>query len=123
MPGMILVVAPDTAFRLSLRFMLEAEGFDVVVPSSFEDARLLRRKANCMIVDHDTLAAAAIPVAHLSEEKGPVLLLADTLEEMPQAEHIRTIEKPLLGSAVVNAVRALLDTTAHKENQALRRFP
>ena len=57
-PGMILVVAPDTAFRLSLRFMLEAEGFDVVVPSSFEDARLLRRKANCMIVDHDTLAAA-----------------------------------------------------------------
>ncbi|WP_025031001.1 response regulator [Nitratireductor aquibiodomus] len=55
MVGTILVVAPDSAFRLSLRFMLETEGFDVVVPDSLAEAGCLRADADCMIVDHDVL--------------------------------------------------------------------
>ncbi|WP_367718841.1 DNA-binding response regulator [Nitratireductor sp. GISD-1A_MAKvit] len=120
---MILVVAPDTAFRLSLRFMLEAEGFDVVVPNRFDDAWRLRGKADCTIVDHDTLTTAGVSVTRLVEEKGPVILLADTLEDMPRAEHLRTIQKPLLGSAVVNAVHTLLEEGNRLQDRALRRYP
>ncbi|MEC9247191.1 DNA-binding response regulator [Nitratireductor rhodophyticola] len=123
MVGTILVVAPDSAFRLSLRFMLETEGFDVVVPDSVEEALRLRADADCMIVDHDILIEAGMPVARLAADDGPFVLLADTLQEMPQAEHMRTVEKPLLGSAVVNAVQALLEGAGRREKPALRRFP
>ncbi|WP_292899466.1 DNA-binding response regulator [Nitratireductor sp.] len=123
MAGLILVVAPDSAFRLSLRFMLETEGFDVVVSESIEESGRLRIYADCMVVDHEVLTGAGLAVARLAAEGDPVVLLADTLDEMPQAEHVRTIEKPLLGSAVVNAVRTLLEGAGHREKQALRRFP
>ncbi|MBY8916726.1 DNA-binding response regulator [Nitratireductor sp. L1-7-SE] len=103
--------------------MLETEGFDVVVPDNVEEALRLRADADCMIVDHDILIEAGMPIARLAADEGPLVLLADTLQEMPQAEHMRTVEKPLLGSAVVNAVQALLEGAGRREKPALRRFP
>jgi len=113
--AMILVVAPDSAFRLSLRFMLESEGYDVVVPRNLEEVERLRRTAACTIVDHEVLADMKVPLERLLGGAGPLVLLADTLDEMPQAGHIRTIEKPLLGSAVVNAVHDLLEQARHRD--------
>ncbi|EKF17583.1 response regulator transcription factor [Nitratireductor pacificus] len=108
----ILVVAPDSAFRLSLRFMLESEGYGVEVLADMTDFRLLRRRADCVIVDEEVLEQARSPVRALVDEGGPVIILADTSEDAPANDRVLVIEKPLLGSAVISAVRILLDAPA-----------
>lgn len=105
----ILVVAPDTAFRLSLRFMLESEGYGVEVLAGMTDFRLYRNRADCVIVDHEILETARIPVKSLLDEGGPVIVLAETSAATPESDRLLIIEKPLLGGAVISAVRTLLD--------------
>ncbi|MCR4269132.1 DNA-binding response regulator [Nitratireductor sp. ZSWI3] len=113
MHATILVVAPDSAFRLSLRFMLESEGYEVEVLNGLTDLRLLRPKAHCLIIDHEILERQRMPVAALLEEGGPVIVLADIPVDTPADPRLRMIEKPLLGGTVVRAVHDLLSGTVN----------
>ena len=102
----ILVIAPDTDLRQSLTFALEAEHFAVTKRASI-GARLVPGDYDCAIVDHhglgEDLEKAKVFVAAFA----PVVLLANRSHNL-SPRVFRTILKPGLGSAVIDAVHAAL---------------
>ncbi len=119
MPYTIAVVAPESAFRLSLRFMLESEGYRVRLLDGLDELSRLAGATqgvmvDCIVVDHQILEERHIPVAEILEKGCPVILLANAPDVVPQHAWLRIVEKPLLGGAVVRAVQELL----HDERRA-----
>lgn len=105
-PPCILVVAPENDLTLSLKFALAAERFDVTwiehIGVGPESARY-----ECTIVDHHALGPDLAAARLFVMAFRPVVLLANQLHEL--SPHVfRTIVKPGLGAAVIDAVREAL---------------
>lgn len=104
----VLVIASDAVLRRSLAFLLEAEGFDVTssdgVPPVAE-APLVR--ARCAVVDDASVEEPEF-WARLATMAESVVLLLARVRDLPADLPVTTVEKPLLGGTLVEAVTALL---------------
>ncbi len=100
----ILVVAADTDLGRSLEFALRAEGHEVTRRSGIEGVDPAGR-FDCTVLDHhaagaDFAASVAFCVAHQ-----PVILLANVRPDALSPWAFTTLQKPLLGPALVSAIR------------------
>jgi len=103
----VLVVAPDYGLRRSLEFALEVEGFAVL---SFDDvsaalASPSAAQGSCVIVDEEALLNDPLAMAAVRRFHKHVLLLVDRSRSMPDALGVRVLRKPILGNALITAIR------------------
>jgi DNA-binding response OmpR family regulator len=104
----ILVIAPDTDLRHSLKFALEAEHFEVTGRVSI-GAQLVPGDYDCAIVDHHGLGEDLAKAATFVAAFAPVILLANRSHSLSSSV-FRTIVKPHLGSTVIDAVHDALSS-------------
>lgn len=102
----VLVVAPGSAFRNSLRFALEAEGYEVTATATLQAAARPPSGFACSVIDHHALDDVGAESRTLLAEVAPVVLLANSPGHPLAAVSFRTITKPTLGPALSEAVRA-----------------
>jgi DNA-binding response OmpR family regulator len=100
----ILVVAPDPAFRRSLAFAIEAEGFEVDLADRLPAAEKLSGRYDCLVVDH-----RAIPAGTAAPSGMPLILLASHVEDVSAFGMTQVLEKPLLGHTLIEALRTALE--------------
>lgn len=104
----LLVVAPSSTFRNSLRFALEAEGYDVTAAASLQATDRPASSFDCVVLDHHAIDGAASDDTRLLAASAPVVLLANSAAHPLAASSFRTLTKPTLGPALSDAVRAAI---------------
>ena len=104
----LLVVAPSSSFRNSLRFALEAEGYDVTASASLPTVDQASSSFDCTVIDHHAIEGVGINDRSLLSAFAPVVLLANSLAHPLAALSFRTLAKPTLGPALSEAVRAAI---------------
>jgi len=102
----LLVVAPPAAVTASLRFVLEAEDYDVTATTSLAEAAGLPERFDCTVVDHHVLPPGEdqSAIAFLTSHQ-PVVMLVNSQSHPLTKWSFRTLTKPLLGAALSQAVR------------------
>ena len=116
--NVMLVVDDDSAVGNSLKFVLEVEGFQVRVFSSAEE--LLNEDslpdASCLVVDYYMPGMNGLElVAHLRDRNVliPAILItpapSDNLRNRAAAAGVPIVEKPLLGSRLLDSIRMAFD--------------
>ena len=114
----ILVVDDDSAVRNSLKFMIEVEGFEVNAYSSAQE--LLNEDSlpanSCLVTDSHMPDMTGLEfVDHLRDRQIsiPAILMTanptEILRNRAAAAGIPIIDKPLLGSRLLDAIRKALD--------------
>ncbi|WP_423067763.1 DNA-binding response regulator [Devosia sp. CN2-171] len=106
----LLVVAPSSTFRNSLRFALEAEGYDVTAAASMHDVDQPSSSFACTVLDHHALDDAGSESRRILAEFEPVVFLANSPAHPMAALSFRTLTKPTLGPALSDAVRSAIAT-------------
>ena len=116
--NVMLVVDDDSAVGNSLKFVLEVEGFQVRVFSSAEE--LLNEDslpdASCLVVDYYMPGMNGLElVAHLRDRNVliPAILItpapSQNLRNRAAAAGVPIVEKPLLGSRLLDSIREAFD--------------
>ena len=116
--NVMLVVDDDSAVRNSLKFILEVEGFQVRIFSSAEE--LLNEDslpdASCLVVDYYMPGMNGLElVAHLRDRNVliPAILItpapSENLRNRAAAAGVPIVEKPLLGSRLLDSIRMAFD--------------
>ncbi|MEZ5782896.1 MAG: hypothetical protein R3D70_15020 [Rhizobiaceae bacterium] len=107
-PALVLVVAPDSAFRHSLEFALEAEGFRVSAYETIAKAASSKMFpcAACAVVDDKAVVDLRDDVEALQNTGKPLLLLTSESRKLPPLPMARILTKPYLGELLVDAVLA-----------------
>jgi FixJ family two-component response regulator len=102
----ILVAAPDDAFRRSLVFALESDGFIVSAHAGATEAfaSLGARDAACAVIDDDAVADWILISRQFDSFGRPVILLTE-FRRIPALPSVRLLMKPFLGEPLVKAVR------------------
>lgn len=114
---LVIVVDDDAAVRSSLKFALEIEGFAVRVYASGEE--LMRAAApsdgECFIVDQKLPGMTGLEVITALRRQrvaAPAILITSNPTRMflksAARSGIPVVEKPLLGNALIDCVRAVL---------------
>ncbi|MGN6469658.1 MAG: hypothetical protein ACTHLC_08760 [Rhizobiaceae bacterium] len=103
----ILVAAPNAAFRHSLVFALESDGFTVDAHAEATDAFASNgaRDAACAVVDDDAVADWTLVSGQIDRFGRPVILLVGFLQTAPALPFARFLMKPFLGEPLLKAVR------------------
>ena len=103
----ILVAASDEAFRRSLAFALESDGFKISAHAGAADAFAshLSRTAACAVVDEDAVSDWKWASRQFDQFGRPVIVLVGFLQRAPALPFARFVTKPFLGEPLVNAVR------------------
>jgi DNA-binding response OmpR family regulator len=104
----LLVVAPNRSFRNSLRFALEAEGYDITAAATLRDVDQPASSFDCVVVDHHAIDGVARDDRRLLAAFPPLVLLANSLAHPLAGLSFRTLTKPTLGPALSDAVRAAI---------------
>lgn len=104
MAGRLLVIASDEDLRLSLAFSLAAHGYLVETQNSATDAGP-EGHIDCTIIDEDAAQALGPLAAEFYREHAPVVLLH---YNSPSIEVARSVQKPLRGDDIVQAVATAL---------------
>ena len=115
----IAVVDDDAAFRNSLKFSLEIEGFAVRVYASAEeflDSGNLT-SFQCLIVDQDMPRMTGLELVATLRERGakvPTLLISGNstpaVKRQASVAGIPVIEKPFLGNGLIDSIHAAVAT-------------
>ena len=112
---LLILVEDDAAVLGSLSFALETEGFTV---ASFGSAEALMRSSisivdACLIVDQMLPGVSGLDLLEQLRTKNPtqkaillVSLITPQIELRAKRNGLTIVEKPLLGSALVKAIRA-----------------
>lgn len=100
----ILLVAPDSDLRKSLEFALQAEGYEVTSRASI-GARERPSAYDCTVIDHHALGNNPAFAAEFCTIFAPVILLTNHREHPLSSSAFRTMLKPLLGAALIEAIR------------------
>jgi two-component system response regulator FixJ len=111
----VLVVDDDPAVLSSLEFALQTEGFSVTTFASGDD--LLQRQQmpsrGCIVIDYYLPGRNGLEIALALRERQvdlPIILITThptrTLRHSAAAEGIEIVEKPLLGNALSESIRA-----------------
>jgi two-component system response regulator FixJ len=124
--NVIIVVEDDFAVRSSLKFSLEVEGF--AVRSYASAAELLSVEigpCHCLVIDQkmpDMSGLDLIATLRLRNVLAPAILITShpslSLREQAQKVHIPIVEKPLLGNALIDKIRAVILEREHSTNRA-----
>jgi FixJ family two-component response regulator len=113
---MLVLVDDDPAVLTSLSFVMEIEGFKV---TGFESAEALLESdvdlgRSCLVVDHVLPGMSGLDLIELVRSRNPaqkailtVSTLTETLRRRAARSGLPVIEKPVLGSTLVDAIRAL----------------
>lgn len=106
----VLIVAPDEELRRSIAFALEAEGLRVASQPRLLPEGDARQETDiaCLVVDEDALKDGNGGWPALADTALPVILLVDRLRAIPQIDGMSTLDKPLLGQVLVDAVLAAM---------------
>jgi two-component system, LuxR family, response regulator FixJ len=114
----ILVVDDDPGVRNSLKFMIEVEGFEVNVYSSAQE--LLNEDSlpadSCLVTDYhmpDMTGLELVAQLRVRQISIPAVLMTanptENLRNRAAAAGISIIDKPLLGSRLLDAIRKAFD--------------
>jgi FixJ family two-component response regulator len=114
----ILVVDDDSAVRNSLKFMIEVEGFQVNAYSSAQE--LLNEDSlpanSCLVTDYHMPDMTGLELVDQLRDRQisiPAILMTanptEILRNRAKAAGISIIDKPLLGSRLLDAIRVALD--------------
>ena len=105
--SMVLVVAPDPGFRRSIEFALEAEGYGVESRAKLSSATTspAASLACCAVIDENGTEDVADAWKFLWHFPKPIVLLVDKPWSLPEPDGMKVLVKPLLGDALVEAVR------------------
>jgi FixJ family two-component response regulator len=115
----IAVVVDDEALAQALRFMLISEGYQAEACADWRQvlALALPAKRVCLIVDErlrDGSGVDALRALRADGVMAPAILIATApdaeLRRAARANGARIVEKPLVGDALLGAVRALTRT-------------
>jgi two-component system, LuxR family, response regulator FixJ len=112
-PNLIVVIDDDAAVRNSLKFSLEVEGFAVQAYAEagtlLDEAELPRR--GCLIIDYNLPGTNGLAALDTLRQRGmriPAILItthaSPALRARATAAGVAIVEKPLLGSALLDAV-------------------
>lgn len=103
----VLLIVPDHGLRRSLEFALEVEGFAVVAYENVAAALVSTGVAEgtCIVIDEDAVFRYPFAITALRHFRQPILLLVDGPEPASKAPGVRILRKPLLGNALIKAVR------------------
>lgn len=115
-PKMLILVEDDPAVLRSLSFAMETEGFTVATFSSAED--LLQSSISvvdaCLVVDQMLPGISGLDLLEQLRDENPQLkgiLLVSGMSPQIERRAVRNglavVEKPLLGSALIEAIRAI----------------
>jgi FixJ family two-component response regulator len=116
-PPTVVIVEDDTAVLNSLRFAFEIEGFAVQTFQSAEAAlgSDLPRQG-CMILDYRLPMMNGLELVARLRERGfsqPVILITSDpgprVRQEAAARGVGIVEKPLLGSSLIDLVRSAID--------------
>jgi FixJ family two-component response regulator len=116
----VIVIDDDSAVLSSLRFSLELEGFDVEAYRSGGEvlAQETHPTAGCLVIDYnlpDMNGLELLSVLRRSHVVLPAILITThpsaLLLRNAAAAGVPIVEKPLLGNALIDAIRHAL---AHK---------
>jgi FixJ family two-component response regulator len=114
----MLVVDDDSAVRNSLKFMIEVEGFQVNAYSSAQE--LLNEDSlpanSCLVTDYHMPDMTGLELVDQLRDRQisiPAVLMTanptEILRNRAEAAGISIIDKPLLGSRLLDAIRVALD--------------
>lgn len=103
----VLIVASDPELRRSLAFALGAEGHEVTLQTSIGTVPM-RSQFDCTVLDHHAAGKDFAAAVRFCDESAPVILLANVALHPLSEYSFRTVLKPMLGPAVVAAVREAL---------------
>lgn len=103
----IIVAAPDEAFRRSLVFALESDGFTVNPHAQAAEAFASPQAchAACAVIDDDAVNDWTQASRQFDRFGRPVILLVGFLGKLPLPAQARFVMKPFLGEPLVEAVR------------------
>lgn len=122
MSGTILTISPEPTMLASLGFLLEAEGWRVILQERLSGTAPVVDRFVCAVVDCKALANKINDLQDLQALQVPVILLVDSYKSYPVTEGIRVVEKPILGSSLVDAVTETL-TVAHMQHYTSTQNP
>lgn len=107
MPELVLVAAPDRAFRRSLEFALESAGFQteahVYVTNAFSSR--VAHGAACAVVDDHAVENWPLLPEQFRRFARPVILVAGRFPEAHPLPRVTLVMKPFLGKPLIDAVR------------------
>jgi len=115
--SVVIIVEDDPAVRNSLKFSLEIEGFDVRIYASGTD--LLEAhdasSARCLVIDQKLPEITGLDlIATLRDLRisAPAILITShpnaSVRKRAAEANVSIVEKPLLGNALVDRIRASL---------------
>lgn len=110
----ILVVAPDPFFRRSLAFLLEAEEYWVQVSEELPPAEAIAGRYRGVVLDHRCLPSADAGEALWAIDV-PIILLVSRSIGIAVRDCDKVVEKPLLGSALMDAVHEVVQGQADRD--------
>jgi len=105
----ILLIAPDSALRRSLEFALGAEGHNVTSRVSIGAHETPRY--DCTVLDQHATGNNEAEAATFCAVFYPVILLTSHASHPLAPAAFRTLLKPLLGAALIDAVDAAIHRT------------
>lgn len=108
--SIVLVAAPDVAFRHSIVFVLASERFEIdahryagnAFASPYAD------QAVCAVLDDTAIENWMEAPAQFERFARPVILLVSLFRAVPDAPFLRPLTKPFLGEPLVKAVRSAI---------------
>jgi FixJ family two-component response regulator len=111
--NIVLVVAPDAAFRRSLEFALDVEGFAVSSYAHLGQAQEspFAVTALCAVVDDTALQDGRSAREAVERLAKPVVLLGDMPRDFPAMASLKLLTKPLRGNELVESVQAVAAAT------------
>lgn len=113
-PGIVLVAAPDGAFRRSLQFALESAGF--VTDGSPRATGAFGSEAAgqsvCAVIDDRAIDDWRRASEEFSRFGKPVVVVADRVDGRVALPNVTIVIKPFLGEPLIEAVKnAVAGTT------------
>jgi hypothetical protein len=110
---MVLVAAPDEAYRRSLQFALESAGF-VTDGSPLATGAFASRAAEesvCAVIDDRAIDDWRRASQDFTRFGKPVVLIADLLDGRAAMPNVSVVIKPFLGEPLIEAVNNAISGT------------
>jgi len=104
--SIVLVAAPDAAFRRSIVFVLASEGYETDAHLYATDAlaSIHADQAGCAVIDDEAVENWQETPALFEHFPRPVILLVSLSRTMPDVPLFKSLKKPFLGKPLINAV-------------------